>query len=96
MSSKLYPLEGESRAPHRFYLKALRLLFASLGPAHFASGPLEAEVLSYLLLVSGRFTQWETPMGHWRKEGSGSFIPPLGLLGYLGPSPAGQSLCPDS
>lgn len=85
MSLQLHPLEGESRAPHRFCLKALRLLFASLDPAHFASGPLEAEVLSYVPLVSGRFTQWETPMGDWRKERSGSFIPPLGLLGYLVP-----------
>lgn len=67
MSLKLHPLEGESNAPHRFCLKALRLLFASLGPAHCASGPLEAEVLSYLLLVSGRFTHWETPVGDWRK-----------------------------
>lgn len=46
MSPKPHPVEGESSTPHRFYLKALCLLFASLGPAHFASGPLEAEVLS--------------------------------------------------
>lgn len=59
-------------------------------------GLLEAEVLSYLLLVSGRFTHWETPVGRTGGREWKFLFRTLGLLGYLGLSPAGQSLSPDS